>query len=273
MSKREPTPTDNRHDEAEKWYKEVEANRARAIAEATEAGTVIQAERLFLGNMMYDHFANQLNVASDRITAFSILDNILNREAGQYHFGTDWSKHWAGAPYSECQKVYQNTTDTVLLVQMIYTKLKSILENNPKRGPLCMLFLDQWKDSKTTEPTPTLQRAIPQELQTPEATNVIERAIARGLIENAPEGLKWCGSKLLLAYLAYLATSKLNLPTKRYNKGNKKDVLSICWRPFEKLFDLTPDTLKGAKQDWDKWHDEWPNEKPNQHEVIEALFD
>lgn len=226
MSKREPTPTDNRHDEAEKWYKEVEANRARAIAEATEAGTVIQAERLFLGNMMYDHFANQLNVASDRITAFSILDNILNREAGQYHFGTDWSKHWAGAPYSECQKVYQNTTDTVLLVQMIYTKLKSILENNPKRGPLCMLFLDQWKDSKTTEPTPVDKLPLPLELDTPRARKAIEGAIAHRLIESAPEGLKWrgVGSRGVKAQLGYFAkltwlpTMKESLPEKAINK-------------------------------------------------------
>lgn len=264
MSKREPTPTDSRHDEAEKWYKEVEANRARAIAEATEAGTVIQAERLFLGNMMYDHFANQLNVASDRITAFSILDNILDSEAGQYHFGTDWSKHWAGTPYSECQKVYQNTTDTVLLVQMIYTKLKSILENNPRRGPLCMLFLDQWKDSKTTEPTPTLQRAIPQELQTPEATNVIERAIARGLIENAPEGLKWLKDKLSLSYFAYTATIKWDIVKKHDTNGNP------CgnFKPFERCFGV--DKLSEARANYMRIYTKFePPLKPD----IDTLFE
>lgn len=214
MSKTEPTPP---------THEELEAMWQQMIANAIEAGTVVPAERLFGGDM-YKLYADKLAVTSDRIKAFAILDEVLQKELG-YHHGFDWAKYFKGAEHDQCHIVYKNTTDTGLLVGLIHDKIKYILEKKQDRGAHSIQFLSDWKESKANEPTPVDNLPLPPELDTPRARTAIERAIARGLIESAPEGLNWRGfgsrgTKAQLGYFckcAWLPTNKERLPEKAIN--------------------------------------------------------
>lgn len=194
MSKQEPIPPTD---------EELEAMWQQIIANAIEAGTVVPAERLF-GGQMYNLYADKLAVTSDRIKAFAILDEVLQKELG-YHHGFDWAKYFKGAEHDQCHIVYKNTTDTGLLVGMIHDKIKYILEKKQDRGAHSMQFLSDWKESKTPKPTPSDNLSLPVDLDTPRARTAIERAIKRGWIERAPEGLKWRGidNKSNLVQLGY----------------------------------------------------------------------
>lgn len=215
MSKQEPIPPTD---------EELEAMWQQIIANAIEAGTVVPAERLF-GGQMYNIYANNLAVTSDRIKAFAILDEVLQKELG-YHHGFDWAKYFKGAEHDQCHIVYKNTTDTGLLVGMIHDKIKYILEKKQDRGAHSMQFLSDWKESKTPKPTPSDNLSLLAELATPRAITAIDNAIKRGWIERAPEGLKWRGigtgkpNTTQLAYFcqqAWLPNNKERLPETAIN--------------------------------------------------------
>lgn len=102
-----------------------------------------------------------------------------------------------------------------------------------------------------------------QELATPEAKELINKAIAANLIENTPEGLKWKGTKVLCAYFADRASHSLNLSNKMDKEGN----ITTSWKPFEALFGI--DRLKDAKQNWMRLNTKF---EPTGFEKVDALM-
>lgn len=102
-----------------------------------------------------------------------------------------------------------------------------------------------------------------QELATPEAKELINKAIATNLIENTPEGLKWKGTKVLCAYFADRASHSLNLSNKMDKEGN----ITTSWKPFEALFGI--EGLKDAKQNWMRLNTKF---EPTGYEKVDALM-
>ena len=102
-----------------------------------------------------------------------------------------------------------------------------------------------------------------QELATPEAKELINKAIAANLIEKTPEGLKWKGTKVLCAYFADRASHSLNLSNKMDKEGN----ITTSWKPFEALFGI--DRLKDAKQNWMRLNTKF---EPTEFEKVDALM-
>lgn len=102
-----------------------------------------------------------------------------------------------------------------------------------------------------------------QELATPEAKELINKAIAANLIEKTPEGLKWKGTKVLCAYFADRASHSLNLSNKMDKEGN----ITTSWKPFEALFGI--DRLKDAKQNWMRLNTKF---EPTGFEKVDALM-
>ena len=102
-----------------------------------------------------------------------------------------------------------------------------------------------------------------QELATPEAKELIYKAIAANLIEKTPEGLKWKGTKVLCAYFADRASHSLNLSNKMDKEGN----ITTSWKPFEALFGI--DRLKDAKQNWMRLNTKF---EPTGYEKVDALM-
>ena len=102
-----------------------------------------------------------------------------------------------------------------------------------------------------------------QELATPEAKELINKAIAANLIEKTPEGLKWKGTKVLCAYFADRASHSLNLSNKMDKEGN----ITTSWKPFEALFGI--DRLKDAKQNWMRLNTKF---EPTGYEKVDALM-
>lgn len=102
-----------------------------------------------------------------------------------------------------------------------------------------------------------------QELATPEAKELINKAIAANLIEKTPDGLKWKGTKVLCAYFADRASHSLNLSNKMDKDGN----ITTSWKPFEALFGF--DGLKDAKQNWMRLNTKF---EPTGHEKVDALM-
>lgn len=61
-------------------------------------------------------------------------------------------------------------------------------------------FLNQWKHEKQVEPSaPSASDQLPEELDTPEAREIFEKAIKAGFIEKSETGYKWNGSNALLS--------------------------------------------------------------------------
>ena len=102
-----------------------------------------------------------------------------------------------------------------------------------------------------------------QELATPEAKELINKAIAANLIEKTPEGLKWKGTKVLCAYFADRASHSLNLSNKMDKEGN----ITTSWKTFEALFGI--DRLKDAKQNWMRLNTKF---EPTGFEKVDALM-
>lgn len=101
---------------------------------------------------------------------------------------------------------------------------------------------------------------FPDKLNTAKAKELINKAVEAGLACVNGGIYRWNRSKVLLAYFAMKATTYLML--------RKKDGAAACWKPFEVLF--CEKGLKDAKAGFEKYHSEFT---PNDHELIDALFD
>ena len=144
------------------WYKEVEANRARAIADAIEAGTIVEVAKWSEPDLYKQMIATRLSKEPDMLKAFAMLDEVLSRQRGKYIFYLDG-------------RVGQNTTDTQTLKDLISIGVRNELSSTADRARV-EYYLDRWGKQ---QPTPSKELPIPLEI--------------RGLMENAPEGLKWRG--------------------------------------------------------------------------------
>jgi len=241
----------NREDEAQKWYKEVEANRARAIADAIEAGTIVEVAKWDEPDLYKQMIATRLSKEPDMLKAFAMLDEVLSRQRGKYIFYLDG-------------RVGQNTTDTQTLKDLISIGVRNELSNTADRARV-EYYLSRWSEHRPEpKPTPIQKRAIPLELQTPEATKVFERAITRGLIENAPEGLKWCDSKLALSYFAFKASIELGI-VKKYRPDGEP---CSNYKPFEKCFGV--DKLSIARANYMRIYTKF---EPECKQDIDSLFE
>lgn len=215
----------NREDEAQKWYKEVEANRARAIADAIEAGTIVEVAKWSEPDLYKQMIATRLSKEQDMLKAFAMLDEVLSRQRGKYIFYHDG-------------RVGQNTTDTQTLKDLISIGVRNELSSTADRARV-EYYLDRWGKQ---QPTPSKELPIPLEIDTPRARTAIERAIARGLMENAPEGLKWrgigqTGTKAQLAYFCKCAWLPNNVETLPETALNKLFGVTRIGSAINKLFD------------------------------------
>ena len=241
----------NREDEAQKWYKEVEANRARAIAEAIEAGTIVEVAKWDEPDLYKQMIATRLSKEPDMLKAFAMLDEVFGRQRGKYIFYLDG-------------RVGQNTTDTQTLKDLITIGVKNELSSMANRARV-EYYLNRWSEHQPEpKPTPIQKKVIPLELQTSEATKVFERAIERGLIENAPEGLKWCDSKLALSYFAFKASIAWDI-VKKYRPDGEP-----CgnFKPFEKCFGV--DILSMARANYMRIYTKF---EPECKQGIDSLFE
>lgn len=101
-------------------------------------------------------------------------------------------------------------------------------------------------------------RELPQELQTNESRQILEKAIAKGLCDAE---FHWLKSKLLLSYFADCASGKLHL-SKAEQDGKEK----VCWKPFETLFGYT-DLASGKNTYTNK-----TGKLPNEYELVDSIF-
>ena len=108
------------------------------------------------------------------------------------------------------------------------------------------------------------QHKLPVELNTDEAKKYIQKAVNIGVVEYTESGVKWNGTKQLLAYFAEKMSISLNLSNKLYNTGNK----AVCWKPFEKMFGVC--NLREAKQNWLRLNTRF---EPTGFENINKIFD
>ena len=105
---------------------------------------------------------------------------------------------------------------------------------------------------------------LPQELKTDEAKKYIQKAVKIGVVEYTKIGIKWNGTKQLLAYFAEKMSIKLNLSNRFDNTGNR----AVCWKPFEKMFNVY--NLREAKQNWLRLNTRF---EPTGFENINKIFD
>lgn len=101
---------------------------------------------------------------------------------------------------------------------------------------------------------------FPDELNTPEARMLIDKAVEAGFITVEAGRYKWNGTKVLLSYFAVKATAYLRLRT--------KDKATARWKPFEILFQKK--ALRQSKADFEKWN---PDLTPTGADKIDALFE
>ena len=123
-------------------------------------------------------------------------------------------------------------------------------------------FLNQWKYEKQGEPSaPPAPDQLPEELDTPGAREIFEKAIDAGFIEKSETGYKWKDKKNLLAYFADRMNEKLHLGKGMYDNKQKR-----AWKPFETLFGITG--LAGAEKDYQR-----SGTTPEKSKEIDLLFD
>lgn len=123
-------------------------------------------------------------------------------------------------------------------------------------------FLKQWEHEKQGEPSaPPAPDQLPEELDTPGAREIFEKAIDAGFIEKSETGYKWKDKKNLLAYFADRMNEKLHLGKGMYDKKQKR-----AWKPFETLFGITG--LAGAEKDYQR-----SGTTPEKSKEIDLLFD
>lgn len=101
---------------------------------------------------------------------------------------------------------------------------------------------------------------FPDELNTPEARMLIDKAVEAGFITVEAGRYKWNGTKVLLSYFAVKATAYLRLRT--------KDKATARWKPFEILFQVKE--LRQSKAEYEKYHTEFT---PPDSERIDALLE
>lgn len=106
------------------------------------------------------------------------------------------------------------------------------------------------------------QLSIPEELDTPEARKIFEKAIDAGFIENSKTGYKWKGKKQLLAYFAEKMSLRFNLGEIRNGKQ------TINWIIFQSIFNVS--NIKGAK--YDDMKDKFKFSPPG-YEIVDKLFE
>lgn len=117
---------------------------------------------------------------------------------------------------------------------------------------------------RDTPPEPQrLENLLQDGLETDEAVNVFNKAIKADLMEVCGNGLKWKGTKQLLAYFAEIISRKFELSKKLDKDGN----LTTNWKIFENLFDVKD--LKDAKQNWMRLNTKF---EPTGFEKVDALF-
>ena len=132
-------------------------------------------------------------------------------------------------------------------------------------------FMNVWKDNGYfqyfTNGLNLVKRAstsLPKELESEDFKSIIRKGIKVGVIEVFPDGFKWKGTKVLLAYFAEYISKRYELSKGIDNKGNAM----VSWKPFELLFGV--EKLKEAKQNWMRLNTQF---KPNGHEEIDKLLE
>lgn len=147
--------------------------------------------------------------------------------------------------------------------------LKSLMLNNSmcaKLNEVQMKWLNEY--SNDIPPKQKQEQAaetkLPEKLNTDEAKKYIQKAVNIGVVEYTESGVKWNGTKQLLAYFAEKMSIRLNLSNKFYNTGNK----AVCWKPFEKMFGVC--NLREAKQNWLRLNTRF---EPTGFENINKIFD
>lgn len=86
-------------------------------------------------------------------------------------------------------------------------------------------------------------KALPDELNTPEAKALFQKAIEAGLVEQNKNGTyQWKSTKLLLAYFSEKASNKLGLGKSRNGTP------TVNWKLFESIFNEK--NIKSAKNDY-----------------------
>jgi len=95
-----------------------------------------------------------------------------------------------------------------------------------------------------TEPEP--QRAMPEELNTEDAKELLDRLYKAGYIKIEKGAYIWTSTTVLCAYFADRASHSLNLSDTMDKEGN----ITTSWKPFEILFGFKKGSLKTAKQNW-----------------------
>ena len=101
---------------------------------------------------------------------------------------------------------------------------------------------------------------LPEELNTPEARRLLQKAIKAGLCD---KNYKWHDTKALLAYLADSLSKELELGVKLY--GNR---IETSWQPFATLFGTSARELIDAK----KGYENNKNQKPKGYKKVDQLF-
>lgn len=126
-------------------------------------------------------------------------------------------------------------------------------------------WLNEWQQPQNTAPDPQweLIDLLPDRLKTDEAVSIFQRAIDAKMIEKTTTGLKWNGTKQLLAYFA----TRMSVEFRLTNKYDKDGNITTAWKPFETLFGVKD--LKGAKQNWMKIEVYF---KPTGFEKVDELF-
>ena len=107
--------------------------------------------------------------------------------------------------------------------------------------------------------------SLPEELDNEYFRQILNRGIKAGIIIMEGGKYNWQRTNYLLAYFAIRVTKILNL--------KKKDDAIASYRPFEILFGLKENSLKGCPNDWAKGKGkDHKNFRPNGWEKIEALL-
>ena len=109
----------------------------------------------------------------------------------------------------------------------------------------------------TPHQTPKEEISLPEELNTEEAKNILQKAIDAGFCD---ANYQWKRTKALLAYFADKTSEYLKL-----GKGEYGGNLKTSWKPFESLFGVSG--LAGAKRDWEK-----TGTLPQGYKDIDKLF-
>lgn len=135
---------------------------------------------------------------------------------------------------------------------------------------LCCDFMNKWKDNgyfqffiNGLNLARQASTTLPKEFDSEDFKSITKKGIEAKLIESSTNGLKWMGTKVLLAYFAECISKRYGLSKGIDNKGN----VMVSWKPFEALFGVKG--LKVAKQNWMKINTRF---KPTNHEKIDKLL-